>query len=129
MKLACLLLALPLVTSVAGCNFFRSETNHYQISIVFEDTKPASELSDVKAIVGGDKFNWPVLKAGQLESANLYSSKSAQNNLTLLYRLGSLQKTWELPEFEKNTDYKIQIKIDSSGTVNSVSCQPLCPTK
>ncbi len=93
------------------------------------ESKPAniSELKEVRVIVGGDKFNWPIVKAGDRQTVSLYTNKNGQNELTLQYTLNGVNTTWEMKDFARGVNYKIALVINEKGVVNTPRCEPGCP--
>jgi hypothetical protein len=122
------ILLLPVLTILLmfGCNYFRSDVNKYVVNIKFSGGVNGEKPESVSAIVGADKFWWTSLEAGEEKTVNLFSDKNAVNNLTLLYTLGGKQKNWESANFAENSDYQINITIDSEGSVTENSCRMPC---
>lgn len=109
-----------------GCHYFRSDVNKYTVNIKFDGAAGGEKLEAVNVVVGADKFWWASFEANEEKSVNLFSDKNAVNNLTLQYTLGGTQRTWESANFGENADYRIDIKIDSTGSVTENSCRLPC---
>ena len=109
-----------------GCNYFRSDVNKYVVNIKFSGGANGEKPESVSAIIGADKFWWTSLEAGEEKTVNLFSDKNAVNNLTLLYTFGGRQKTWESTNYAENADYRINLTIDSEGSVTENSCRLPC---
>lgn len=121
-------LLLPVLTVLLmfGCNYFRSDVNKYAVNIKFNGGASGEKPESVSAVIGADKFWWSSIEAGEEKTVNLFSDKNAVNSLTLLYTLGGRQKTWESANFAENSDYQINLTIDSEGNVTESSCRLPC---
>lgn len=124
-KKAISILPLLIFFVMFGCHYFRSDVNKYTVSVKFINPGGA-KLEAISVIVGADKFWWASFEAGEEKSVNLYSDKTAVNNLTLLYKISGREKTWESANFAENADYRINLAIDSNGFVTEDSCRLPC---
>lgn len=109
-----------------ACNFFRTNVNKYVVSVKFSGGAAGEKLEGVSAIIGSDKFWWASFEAGEEKTVNLFSDKTAANNLTLLYKLGGQEHNWESAAFAENADYRISLMIDAAGGVAEDSCKLPC---
>lgn len=108
----------------AGCRVWGDDV--VKIRIVFTETDPAKQLTDLAVFSGADKYSWYVLAAGEAKTINLLPGPRNNRQLVLLYTLDGEKKSWEGPKFPFGTGYRIEVKIDARGTVASRHCVLPC---
>ena len=102
---------------MSSCFLFRGDTNKFAVKVNFSGDAAVQKLEDVRVIIGSDKFRWNSFEAGEEKSVNLYAAKNAANNVTLLYKLGGREMSWESENLAENADYQINLTIDKDGNV------------
>ena len=104
----------------AGCGIWGNDT--VKVRIIFTDTNPLRRLTNVSVIVGSDKFFWHTIAPGTVETVTLTPRARDDRQMTLLYTLNGLQKSWDGPKFDVGTGYRMEIKIDAQGKVAHRHC-------
>jgi len=102
---------------MSSCFLFRGDTNKFAVKVNFSGDAAVQKLEDVRVIIGSDKFRWNGFEAGEEKSVNLYVAKNAANNVTLLYKIGGREMSWESENLAENADYQINLTIDKDGNV------------
>jgi len=102
---------------MSSCFLFRSDTNKFAVKVNFSGDAAVQKLEDVRVIIGSDKFRWNSFEAGEEKSVNLYAAKNVANNVTLLYKIGGREMSWESENLAENADYQINLTIDKDGNV------------
>ena len=102
---------------MSSCFLFRGDTNKFAVKVNFSGDAAVQKLEDVRVIIGSDKFRWNSFEAGEEKSVNLYVAKNAANNVTLLYKIGGREMSWESENLAENADYQINLTIDKDGNV------------
>lgn len=114
------------IFSLQGCGFFRGNKDKFSVKIKFVAENNQEKLEDVRVIIGSDKFWWNAIESGQTESVNLFAEKDAVNNLTLFYKIGGKDMSWESENFAANADYRVDLTIEKDGKVKSAICKLPC---
>ena len=109
-----------LAVIAAGCGMWSNDI--VEATVVFDSEDKGTTLSDVRVIVGSDKFHWPRLAAGQTDKVKLRPHADDDRQLTLLFRLNEQNKAWEGPKFGLGVGYRIVMTIDSRGGVTDRHC-------
>jgi len=112
--------------SIQGCSFFRGNKDKFTVNIKFAAENNRQKLEDVRVIIGSDKFWWNSIESGKEESVNLYAEKDAVNNVTLLFKIGGKEMSWESESFIENADHRVDLMIDKDGKVTNVICKLPC---
>ena len=102
---------------MSSCFLFRGDTNKFAVKVNFSGDAAVQKLEDVRVIIGSDKFRWNGFEAGEEKSVNLYVAKNAANNVTLLYKIGGREMSWESENLAENANYQINLTIDKDGNV------------
>ncbi len=102
---------------MSSCFLFRGDTNKFAVKVNFSGDSAVQKLEDVRVIIGSDKFRWNSFEAGEEKSVNLYAAKNAANNVTLLYKIGGREMSWESENLAENANYQINLTIDKDGNV------------
>lgn len=102
---------------MSSCFLFRGDTDKFAVKVTFSGDATVQKLEDVRVIIGSDKFRWNSFEAGEEKSVNLYAAKNVANNVTLLYKIGGKEMSWESENLAENADYQINLTIDKDGNV------------
>jgi hypothetical protein len=108
----------------AGCWMMSNDT--VRVKIIFTDPNPAHRLTDVTVFSGGDKFSWPDIAAGEIETVTLGPGPTDNRQPILLYTLDGDRKSWDGPNVDMGKGYRIEIKIDAQGAVTHRHCYLPC---
>lgn len=121
---ALLLLSLFGSQSLSGCNNGQNIAVELRISV--SPSTPPHDLIDVSAIMGSDKFHWQRIPSGTSESVELKPAPQDERQLTLIYHLDGRRFTWESPNIPGNAPHRINLAIESDGTVKHEACRLPC---
>lgn len=102
-----------------GCNYFNTDVSRCQVTISYYSNKRQSELKNISAILGSDKFWWPSIAANKKEKVTLFPSRTPGNTLVLLYHLNNQSFSWESPVLTNTSPHEIDVVIHSNGDVKS----------
>jgi len=117
--------ALLLVSLLApGCGVWGNDV--VRIKIKFAASSADRQLTDLTAVVGGDKYSWEVLHGGAIRDINLLPGPRDDRQLFFSYTLDGQPRHWDGPKFDAGTGYEIEVTVAGDGTVTSRHCLLPC---
>jgi len=108
------------LSALTGCNAWSNDG--VEATVVFSGKDSAAEPSEVRVIVGSDKFYFGQLTAGGEDKVTLKPRPEDDRQLTLLFTLNGEQKSWDGPKFAMGVGYRIIMTIDPLGKVVDRHC-------
>jgi len=112
------------LSGLTGCNAWSGDV--VEATVVFSGKDSAAEASEVRVIVGSDKFYFGRLAAGGKDTVTLKPGQEDDRQLTLLFTLNGEQKSWDGPKFGMGVGYRIIMTIDPLGNVVDRHCLLPC---
>ena len=107
-----------------GCRVWGNDV--VKITVKFAAARPDRQLTDLTAVVGGDKYSWDVLHAGAVRNINLLPGPRDDRQVLFSYTVDGQQRHWDGPKFDAGTGYEIEITIDGDGKVTARHCLLPC---
>lgn len=109
-----------------GCRSLSADVNNYYLTVKFNSSNKNSELKNVSAVIGTDKFWWSDIKANEEKKITLSTGKNPVNNLSLFYYINGQEKIWQSENLAEDADYRFTLEIDAAGTVKERFCRLPC---
>ena len=107
-----------------GCRVWGNDV--VKVKVKFAASSPDRQLTDLTAVVGGDKYSWDVLHGGAIRDINLLPGPRDDRQLFFSYTLDGRQHHWDGPRFDAGTGYAIELTIAGDGNVTSRHCLLPC---
>jgi hypothetical protein len=95
------------------------------VNLKYAAERSSAPLEKLRVFAGANKSSWPALQPGESVSVVL-PPDGEPPQVTMTYRLASVQREWRGPSMATGVGYRIEITVSSDGSVSEQHCETPC---